>query len=281
MKNRILITGDSGHIGGELAKSLASKYDIVGISRSSGFDITLVDSIATLKGSLNIIIHCAASFLDDTIDSMLQNEMVNSIGTLNICKLAAEKHCKHFIYISSISALNDYKSDLNNSYGISKRHGEDNVRQFCEHNKIAYTILRFSQIYDNEKKAIKHQQMLYRLIELIAENREVVLYGENNPLRNYIHIDDVVEIIKRVVALNLAGEYYCVHPKSETILGLIKKIGNVMKTEPVVRIDLSRENIKDIFLPEDWSLYKMINYYPVVDLNDGIKRIVCTCYEKV
>ena len=94
MKNRILITGDSGHIGGELAKSLASKYDIVGISRNSGFDITLVDSIATLKGSLNIIIHCAASFLDDTIDSMLQNEMVNSIGTLNICKLAAEKHCK-------------------------------------------------------------------------------------------------------------------------------------------------------------------------------------------
>jgi len=41
MKNRILITGDSGLVGGKLAKSLASKYDIVGISRTSRHDIPL------------------------------------------------------------------------------------------------------------------------------------------------------------------------------------------------------------------------------------------------
>jgi nucleoside-diphosphate-sugar epimerase len=281
MKNRILITGDSGLVGGKLAKSLASKYDIVGISKRAGYDITLGDSMTALEGSFDIIIHCAASFLDDTIDSMLQNELVNSIGTLNICKLAAERHCRHFIYISSISSLNDYKSDLNNSYGISKRHGEDNVRLFCKHNRIKYTILRFSQIYDDEKKAIKHQQMLYRLIDLIAEDQEVVIYGVNNPLRNYIHIDDVVEVIKRVVALNLEGEYYCVHPKSERILRIIRTIGHVMKKEPIVRLDLGKENIKDIFLPEKLSLYKMIDYYPAVDLNEGIKRIVTACYEKV
>jgi len=281
MKNRILITGDSGLIGGELAKSLASKYDIVGISRSAGFDITLGDSITTLKGNFDTIIHCAASFLDDTIDSMLKNELVNSIGTLNVCKLAAERHCTHFIYTSSIFALNDYKNDLNNSYGISKRHGEDNVRLFCGHNKITHTILRFSQIYDDNKKAAKHQKMLYRLIDLITGNQEIVIYGGNNPLRNYIHIDDVVEVIKRVVARNLEGEYCCVHPKSETILGLIKTIGHIMKTEPIVRLDLSKENIKDIFLPDDLSLYKIINYYPAVDLHEGIKRIVSTCYEKV
>ena len=281
MNDRILVTGDSGLVGGELAKSFASKYDIVGISRSAGYDITSEDSMTALEGRFDIIIHCAASFLDDTIESMLQNELVNSIGTLNISKLAAERHCKHFIYISSISSLNDYKSDLNNSYGISKRHGEDNARLFCKRNKIKYTILRFSQIYDDKKKAVKHQQMLYSLIDLIAENREVVIYGENNPLRNYIHIDDVVEIIKRVVALNLEGEYYCVHPKSETILGMIKTIGHVMKKTPIVNFDLSKENINDIFLPEDISLYKMINYYPVVDLNEGIKRIVSACYEKI
>jgi len=237
--------------------------------------------MTALEGSFDIIIHCAASFLDDTIDSMLQNELVNSISTLNICKLAVEKHCKHFIYISSIFALNDYKSDLNNSYGISKRHGEDNARLFCEHNKIKHTILRFSQIYDDDKKAVKHQKMLYRLIDLIAEDQEVVIYGVNNPLRNYIHIDDVVEVIKRVVALNLEGEYYCVHPKSERILRIIRTIGHVMKKEPIVRLDLGKENIKDIFLPEKLSFYKMIDYYPAVDLNEGIKRIVTACYEKV
>ena len=84
-----------------------------------------------------------------------------------------------------------------------------------------------------------------------------------------------------MVALNLEGGYYCVHPKSETILGVIKTIGHVLKTEPIVRFDLSKENIKDIFLPDDLSLCKMINYYNVVDLSEGIKRIVSTCYEKV
>ena len=205
---------------------------------------------------------------------MSDDEMVNSIGSLNLCKLASKKRCNQFIYISSISSLDNDENEYFNSYGISKKHAEENIRFFCNSNNIEYTILRFSQIYDSKGMAKKHQGMLYRLIEKTQRGEAIEIYGTKDPRRNYIYIDDVVEIIKRCIDQSVEGEFNCVSTESYKISEAIELIAKVTKNEAKMKFISDKEELKSIYIPEDSMLYNIINYSPQISFADGVKKII-------
>ncbi|MBE3128674.1 MAG: NAD(P)-dependent oxidoreductase, partial [Actinobacteria bacterium] len=213
--NKILLTGSSGFVGSYLTTHFNSiDLSIFGLSINGGYDISNYESISRIEGEYDLFIHCASAFNGDDIDSCIQNEMINSIGALNICKLALKIKCRFFIYFSSISVIENPANEYYNSYGISKKHAEDNIIFFCKKNNIKCLILRFSQIYDSEGKAKHHQPFLYNIIEKVKNDEEILIYGSKNPVRNFIHIDDVCEIVTQSFNKKLEGSYHCIHPNS-------------------------------------------------------------------
>ncbi len=273
--SKVLLTGASGFVGSYLSSCLTSNgHTVFGLSKSESFDLCNFSSLSRIKYEHDTIIHCAAGFNGNDVDSCIQNEMINSIGSLNLCKLAIEVRCRYFVYISSISVIEDQVNEFFNSYGISKKHAEDNIKFFCKTNNIRCLILRFSQIYDSKGIAKDHQPFLYDIIDKISKGEDITFYGVKNPYRNYIHIDDVCKIIEKSINQKIEGLYHCVHPESHTILDIIEIAGRAAdKTPKVIRLS-DKSNIGNISIPNDFLIYKKICFSPQINLHEGIRKYI-------
>ncbi len=162
---KAFVTGAGGFIGSRLAAALVEKgYDVTGLfmpeedstaAEKAGItvcrgDITRPETLTGLFDDTDVLFHLATRTSDWGPASVFENIMVQ--GTKNILT-ACRKKAPRFVYFSSIAALgfNRHLDGLSedaqrNLTGIpycdTKIKAEDLVREFCEANAMAYTIIR-------------------------------------------------------------------------------------------------------------------------------------------
>jgi nucleoside-diphosphate-sugar epimerase len=265
--NKLLVTGSTGFIGNYIIKYFSKKYQCYGISRANGTDISNYISLSSLSFNPKIIIHAAASLSND-IDKAVQS---NVVGTLNICKFAKEKKVKQLILISSISIYNHANNQFYNNYAMTKKQAEEVAIVYCKENNINLTILRLSQVYDSNRNAYKSQKMLYDFIDLIQSNNCLQIYGDKNPIRNYIHVRDVLKILYEVIHKQIYGTYNIINPISHTITEIGYMIFKVCSLKPNILFLKDKTEIPSIYVPKD-HLYNLNDEYTL--LLDGMKEII-------
>lgn len=154
---RILVTGATGFVGGNVAQTLVDKgYQVVALVRKRGGwlpdlnveripgDLTICQTLRrVLEQPVDMVVHCAG------ITSASENShyyRVNALGTYNLLRALKEASCKPdlFAYVSSLAAAGpgelcegDEDKPLT-PYGESKLYGEYFVRD----SGLPYLILR-------------------------------------------------------------------------------------------------------------------------------------------
>jgi len=269
--NNILITGSSGFLGNRLLDTLKENHNCLGISRTTGVDITKYDDLENIDFKADVVVHAAASLSNDIEESF----RTNVLGALNICKFIKERKIKHFIMISTVFIFKKIENGYFNSYGQSKKQAEEIAEIFCKENDIDLTILRFSQIYDEKREAVKSQGMLYYFIDTIRKNKNISIYGKKNPIRNYIHIKDVISVIKDVIENYNIGIFNVVNPKSHTISEIAYMIFDLINIKPNIEYLTEKEDILSIYIPSEHMYPNCIQFK---DLKSGILEILS--YEK-
>jgi len=83
----ILITGNTSALSQRLLEHLSLFNDVYLSGRDGKANIQLNlsqlnDFTTNLPDSVDVIIHCAASFKGNTIEEAQKNELINSLGTL-------------------------------------------------------------------------------------------------------------------------------------------------------------------------------------------------------
>lgn len=277
MKKRIALVGGSSTLSNYIKnnKFFTSSYEIITIGRNDDHiycDLSKDESF-TIPCDIDIVIHTAACFDIETDKNILNTEIVNSLGTLKVCIAARKSRAKQIIIISTISSIIENTSVYYNIYGISKRHAEDLATYYCNKYNINLTILRPSQIYDEKSLFKRHQPLFFNIIEKAYSGENIVLYGSNDAMRNYIHISDIVKIILYVVEKGVVGVYNCTY-QTDVRLSYIAKIAlEVFGKGGEIYFDDSKDNVFDNIFPIDNDLYNKINYYPVIDIKEGVKMI--------
>lgn len=270
----VILTGSSGLLGRRLKK--ISDNTFFDVSMAEGFDITDAGSLSRISDNgYDCLIHAAAAFGNDEDENYRLNLEVNAVGTFNVCQLAKAKGIKHLINISSLSAVDDASNEYFNSYGLSKRVGEDIVKHYCGMHGIKCLILRFSQLYDELGEARVHQPLLYHLIDSIYSNKEITIFGKTDPYRNFLFIDDAVQIINNCIEQETGGLFNCINPDSFKISELIDLVGRVTSNDAKVKIEEEREGAKSIFIPED----NLIGGIDFTSLEKGIESYLRNKYE--
>jgi len=275
---RILIIGDSSLIAKCVKERLEHKHSLVTAGRNNNadvyIDLAIVDSkLTTDIGNFDIIIHCAASFGGNLITDAVQNEIVNSIGSLQIGLLAKATECRHVIYLSSISSYDVPENEYFGSYGLSKKHGQDNLALLCNHFNIGFTALLPSQLYDAKSAARKHQPLFYHIIDSAKEGRDINFYGTQDPQRNYLFVEDLAVIIEKVIEHQSFGIFTCTHPRSYSLKETAEVAYKVFGKGGKVSFLTEKPNIPTVYIPEDNQLYTLIDYSPTTNLETGIMRI--------
>ena len=273
---KVLIVGSSSSIGYSIGKNLEHLGQVKFAGRENAdffFDLTFWDTQPTVTESFDVVVHVAADFGGKATEDFIRAELVNAVGTLSVCRLAEACHAKHLIVISSISATYQLGDPYYGIYALSKKHAEEAAQLFCSERALALTILRPSQVYDAQGKCRKHQPLLYRMADKAQAGENIYLYGDHDPLRNYLYLEDLSEICSRVVETGITGNFDCVHPLNPRLSEVAEAAFSAFANGGEVQFQADKPNLLDLPLVTSSSLYEEIGFYPLVDIKQGFEHI--------
>lgn len=219
-KPEILITGANGFVGNSLCKSAIQQGFSVrrAVRKPNKHNDVVVgnlsidtDWIAALKG-IKIVIHLAARvhIMSDTANDPLEEfRRVNTKGTLNLARQAAESGVKRFIYLSSIKVNGEY-TQLGTSfteddtfvptdpYALSKYEAELGLLQIVKNTHMEVVIIRPPLVYGPDVKA-----NFLNMIKWL--NKGVPLpFGSIHNKRSLASLDNLVDLILTCIEHPLA-----------------------------------------------------------------------------
>lgn len=273
---KILIVGSNSTIANYLHKKLTTLYTVKGIARCNSdydYDLTSWDSMPGIKEKFDVVIHLAAFFGSNHPNELVKGELINSVGIFKSCQIAKRVNAQHLIYVSTVSTLYDDTHPYFNGYALSKRHAEENLRFFCKAHNLNYTILRPSQVYGPDQGFMKHQALLYSFFEQAKKGEEIRIFGKNDALRNYLYIDDFIEICIRVIKQKVYGEYNLIHPNYVKLSEMAKAAFSIFKTSEKIKLISEKPNIPDLPKVSSYELYNIINYTPQIEIKEGFMLI--------
>ena len=176
------------------------------------FDL-LKNNIPNKFNNIDIFIHNAA--LTKSLKITDTNKFVdcNIRLTENALKIAKKNHCKCFFLISSTSVYRNFKSEKynerspilgNDPYSKSKIICERICKEFCNKNKIKYSILRIGNIYNGiEKKKWSRNNVSIFQQWLNSSKRNIVLKTNSfETLRDWTYAKDIPKAINSIINNN-------------------------------------------------------------------------------
>lgn len=200
---KILLIGSTGYVGRKLKTKISKKYSLICPKRNLGFDIRKKKELKKyLTDKVDIIINLSGQ------QNLKHGEMTSviNIGNNNILELAKKiKKNITLIYISTSLVYGFSKRNLKefsnknplNQYEKLKYNME---KKYINSNKD-YLILRLCNIYGGKKK--------FGIIQLILNSikKKNFFYFDNiNTFKNFIFIDDVVNIIETLIDKNIKNK---------------------------------------------------------------------------
>lgn len=273
---RILIVGSNSVLARATGEALKKENTVLyGGRRNADYylDLQVNDFSALTNTSFDVILHFASDFGGESYEDIMRCTQVNVLGTLGVCHLAEKLGAKQLIIISSVSALYKHTSPFFSAYSLSKKQADELALLYTTQINIPLAILRPSQVYDTQGRCQPHQPLFYHILKKASIGEDIIFYGKNNALRNYIHLDDFVECVLRTIPLRLTGVYCCTHPKSVRLATIAKIAFNIFNTKGNIIFNSSKDNIPDLPSFSGADFYKKIGYSPQLSLKAGITSI--------
>jgi nucleoside-diphosphate-sugar epimerase len=272
---KILIVGGRSSLAQALRPALSSFAEIFTAGRTGcdlSLDLCWPDEEFRLPEGIDAVIHLAAHFGGKDFAGMLGAEQINVLGALKICHACSQAKVGHMVLVSSIFADLGDESPFFGSYALSKRHAEEIAQLYSATFHLPLTILRPAQIYGVGESFRKHQPFLYSIVDKAENDQEIVLYGTNDALRNLIHVEDVAEILARIVRQRVLGLYACANPVNVHYSEIARAAIAAFGSASVIRFAQDEPDIADNAFALDDRLYRRIGFFPRISLALGMEK---------
>ena len=286
---RIFVTGGAGFIGIDLCKKLTllhkvTVYDNFSNSNKEHFpameNTTLIvgdilDNSKLLNSMKNhdIVIHLAAK--TDVIDSIHNPDdtfQTNVQGTQNVLDSCKSNDISKIIVTSSSAVYKNSDNSVDESspikplspYGQSKLDMENITVQ----SKIDYIILRLFNVYGNGQTA----GVIANFKKNISENNPLTIFGDGKAIRDFIHIDNVVDAI--ILSIKSASGIYNIASGNGTSITNLAKLLIQLSGKNSEIIYKSPRKGEIIYSVADITKSKKeLRFDPKISLSYGLKTL--------
>ncbi|MEM2742014.1 MAG: NAD-dependent epimerase/dehydratase family protein [Nitrososphaeria archaeon] len=299
---KILVTGGAGFIG----------HNVAIVLKNHGFEVVVLDSleraseqainrlkaagVPIIKGNIlndtavrnalvgvKVVVHAAAYIsVEESLQKPAQYFRNNVAATANIAKNCLDKNVELIIYVSSAAVYGEPKhlpinemhpTNPTSPYGLSKLMGEEVVK-FYGGQGLNYVILRLFNVYGLGQTGA-YAGVITNFIENAKNGKPPIIYGDGQQTRDFIHVADVAEAIKRAIEKPPTGQTINIATGKPTT---IKELAELI-------IKLSRLNLKPIFAEPrprdikhscaDIALAKrLLGFEPKITLEEGLKSLM-------
>jgi UDP-glucuronate 4-epimerase len=307
---KILVTGGAGFIGSHVTEALLARGDeVVCFDNFSDYysparkrknvapflanpsyrlyeqdirDLERMESIFAPEGIEKIVHMAALVGVRHSVENPLLYPSVNERGTLYLLELTRRYGVRNFVFASSSSVYGANKktpfSEIDPTdrplapYPASKKASEVLIHAYHHAYGLRCTSLRFFSVYGPRGRP---DMAPYLFTQRISEGKEITLFDEGRPQRDWTYIDDIVQGV--LAALDADLEYEVINlgyskpvPMREfvTIIEELigKKAATVSSPLPSSELFITHADIS--------KARRLLGYEPKSSLEEGLPRFV-------
>ncbi|PTD94228.1 epimerase [archaeon SCG-AAA382B04] len=305
MTETILVTGACGFIGSNLTEYLLDKTDwkiIAYDNLSNGkkeylpksdrvelieADIRDKKDVREAVKGCDFVVNLAAQVgVIPSIDDPREDAEINIMGLLNLLEASRDLGVSRFVHASSAAPVGEVDEmpiseekvpEPLSPYGASKLAGEAYCSAFASSYDIKTTALRFSNVYG--PKSVHKTSVIHKFIREVLDGEEVVVYGDGNQTRDFIHVDDICQGILK--SLDLENDYELIQLGTSEETTINQLYNQIKQTMTEKGVDVPEPNYKEAREGEIYKNYtditkarKKLDFEPTVSLKKGLQKVV-------
>ena len=275
--SRIAICGYSSSVGKGFISRYDTQFEFVKLGRRNDADISLDLRERALKGEIDklrgcdVLINLSTQVDDATDQAILDLVNVNVLGALYLAEICHQYQIPQFINMSSISAT--YRSDdaYYGFYAQSKKSAEEFLECYCKRMCVDLCILRPAAIYGEDTFAA-HQRLLYGMMEKVKKGDTIMIYGNCDAHRNYIHISTLSEVIAGVIREHVTGIYNVVCKENQTLTEIVADLNHFYHKQSKIEFLTEKPDIIERVFQCDESIYEQTGVAVPKGIYDELSR---------
>lgn len=287
MNSKIIVLGSTGFIGSALQKRLQKEnaFLVEGYNSSTLNLVSpnCIDKLSKILDDTEILIIAARAHQNrDPLNTYMDD--INTVTNIARClsKISVGK-CLYFstaaIYgdeISNSSITEETVVAPNSFYGAAKFAGECVLRKVASDAGIPLTVLRPCMIYGpgNTSRAYGPG----RLARSIIREGKVYIFGDGNEVRDYLYIDDLVEITTRFILKGQTGTLNLATGAAHSFQQILNYLRKFSKREfEIIQVERDRPKSELKIKPE--KLFSALPGLHFMDFEEGLKETF-NCFVK-
>ena len=286
---RIFVTGGAGFIGTHLCKKLTSLHKVTvydNFSNSNKESFPVMENATLIVGDIldnsklldsmknhDIVIHLAAK--TDVVDSIhnpdntFQTNVQGSQNVLDSCKF---NHISKII-VSSTAAVyqnSDISVDESSPIGPLSPYGQSklDMEKITIQSKINYAILRLFNVYGKGQTT----GVITNFGKNISKNNPLTIFGDGKAIRDFIHVDDVVDAI--ILSMkSTSGIYNIASGNGTSITDLAKLLLELFGKNSKIVYQPARKGEIIYSVSDITKSQNKLGFNPKIILNEGLKTL--------
>jgi len=286
---KIFVTGGAGFIGTHLCKKLTSLHKVTvydDFSNSNKENFPAMENVTLIVGDIldnpkllnsmknhDIVIHLAAkTSVIDSIHNPSNTFQTNVQGTQNILDSSKSNHISKIIVTSSAAVYKNSNNSVDevstieplSPYGQSKLDMEKITMQ----SKINYSILRLFNVYGDGQTT----GVIANFKKNILENKPLTIFGDGKAIRDFIHIDNVIDAI--ILSMqSTSGIYNIASGNGTNISDLAKLFIQLSGKNSEIIYKSARDGEIIYSVANITKSQKELGFYPKTSLDAGLRTL--------
>lgn len=306
MKNKnIVVTGGAGFIGSNLVWRLSSDNQVTVIDNlSTGYlkniqelidekkirfvqgsicDLNLIQDVFS---DIDVVFHQAAiPSVPRSVNDPVGSNQANVNGTLNVLIAARDNKVQKVMYASSSSVYGDsptlpkhedMKPNPLSPYAVSKLTGEYYCKVFTEVFDLKTVSLRYFNVFGpRQDPTSEYAAVIPKFIQLIAQGKSPVIYGDGEQSRDFTFIDNVIEAnIKAAEHSEVTGVFNAAYGSKMTVNTLVKELMHRIGRKVEIVYESPRPgDIKHSF-SDSSKAKEAFGFDPTVSITKGLEETI-------
>lgn len=218
----------------------------------------------------------------------IETHLVNSIGTLNLLRLA-EANQARFLFTSTSEAYGDpllhpqsenYFGNVNpvgprSCYDESKRFGESITMEFYRHFGVDARIVRLFNTY-GPRNDPEDGRVVPNFVMRALSGDPLPVYGDGEQTRSLCFVSDIIDGLRKTMDSEEAGGEVINlgNPDERTILALAHFIIEITGSRSGVSFEAARPDDPDRRCPDIAKAQAVLGWEPVVPIEDGLRETI-------
>ena len=319
MKNKYLVCGAGGFIGGHLVSNLIKEghevvcadikplefwFQLHDCTKNYSLDLKEYENCLTVTKDVDFIYNMACNmggmgFIENNKAECMLSVLINT----NLLRAALKKNVSKYFFSSSACVYNSNKQNKNfipglkeedaypaepeDGYGWEKLFSERMCRHFTQDFGLTTRVVRYHNVYGPQGTFDGGREkapaaLIRKIIKAKIEKKNVIdVWGDGEQTRSFLYIDDCINGTEKIFKSNFSDVFNIGSEEQVSINQMINIIEDIAKYKVKKNYQLDKPKGVRGRSSDNSFVFKKIGWKPQYSLQKGLEKTYAWIYDEL